>query len=124
MKGIFEFETGEPKQVRGFKFGTYAFAVACEKDNCAMDVLLKRIGVGQTAPKVNVMSLLRVFYGAAVHYAEHKKTQIDFNQSDVSDWLDEIGLEKVNEILSDGLQQYTPKNSNSTRETVETTVTQ
>jgi hypothetical protein len=122
MKGIFEFEIGEPKVKRGFKFGTYAFAIACEKDDCPLNVLLQRIGVGAdevSINKVNVMTLLRVFYGAAVHYAEHVKQPADFSQSDVSDWVDELGLERINEILTNGLSQYVPKNSNSPTETGE-----
>jgi hypothetical protein len=117
MKGIFEFEVGEPKAKRGFKFGTYAFAVACEKDKSTLSQLLKKIGVGESpGASVDVMSLLNLFYGAAVHYAKHKKTEIDFNDSDVSDWIDELGIDQVNRFLVEGFQQYAPKNSNSPKE--------
>jgi hypothetical protein len=120
MKGIFEFEIEGKK--RGFKFGTYAMAVACEYDKCVLSDILKRIGVPylvdgeKKKDKVNIMSLLHIFYGAAVHYAEHKKQPVDFSTSDISDWVDELGLEKVNAFLNDGLNQYSPKNSTSLAE--------
>jgi hypothetical protein len=121
-KGVFEFEVGEPKVKRGFKFGTYAFAIACEKDKCILSEILHRIGVGvdPSQARINIMSLLHVFYGAAVHYTVSKKIKQDFDTSDVSDWLDELGLDKVNEILTEGLTQYAPKNSTSLAETGET----
>jgi hypothetical protein len=115
MKGIFKID-----ETRGFKFGTYAFAVACEEDKSTLSELLQKIGVGVEKPNVNIMSLLNVFYGAAVHYAKHKKQKVDFGPEDVSDWLDELGLEKVNTILADGLNQYAPKNSTSPAEKGET----
>lgn len=120
MKGIFKID-----ETKGFKFGTYAFAVACEQDKCTLSEILKRIGIPyeqdgvKKVDPVNIMSLLHIFYGAAVHYAQSQKRKIDFQPSDVSDWLDELGLEKVNQILSEGLNQYVPKNSNSLAETRE-----
>jgi hypothetical protein len=125
MKGIFKID-----ETKGFKFGTYAFAVACEQDKCTLSEILKRIGIpyedvdadGNRIKKVdpvNIMSLLHIFYGAAVHYAQSQKRKADFQPSDVSDWLDELGLDKVNEILANGLNQYVPKNSNSLAETRE-----
>ena len=124
-KGIFEFEIDGKK--RGLKFGTYGLGVACEKEKCSIDVLYRRIGQPYIVTKivdgkeekevkvdtVKLLSLLHVFYGAAVHYADHTGTEIDFRPSDVSDWLDVIGLDKVNGILKEGLEQYVPKNSTS-----------
>lgn len=121
MKGIFEFEVNGEK--RGFKFGTYALSVACEKDDCAADVLLKRCGIPYTVVKdgkdiikmeqPKLKSLLHLFYGAAMHYAEDNNLSIDFKPSTVSNWLDQIGLEKLNDMMVQGLTQYSPKNSNS-----------
>lgn len=118
MKGIFEFKIGDVE--RGFKFGTYAFAIACDKDKCNLTELQIRCGLSKKNGEkieVNLLSLLRLFYGAAVHYAEHKKQKIDFSEADVSDWTDELGLEKVQEILALGLSSYQPKNSSSPKET-------
>lgn len=120
MKGIFKID-----ETKGFKFGTYAFAIACEQDKCTLSEILKRIGIPyevdgiKKSDPVNIMSLLNIFYGAAVHYAHSQKHKVDFQPSDVSDWLDELGIEKVNEILLQGLNQYVPKNSNSLEETRE-----
>jgi hypothetical protein len=124
MKGIFEFEVFEKK--RGFKFGTYGISVACEKEGCSIDELYKKCGIPYNgknglvkSDKPNIKALLHLFFGAAVHYTEHKKQEVDFSVSDVADWLDEIGLEKINQIIVDGLNQYVPKNSNSLAETGE-----
>lgn len=120
-KGIFEFEVNGEK--RGLKFGTYGLGVACDKEKCSVDVLYKRIGQpyieGEGENKtvkrdpVNLMALLHLFYGAAVHYAESVKREVDFSASDVSDWLDALGVDRVNEIMTEGLNQYIPKNSKS-----------
>lgn len=102
----------------GFKFGTYAISVACEKEgDCSIDVLFKRCGIPYKEGKVTkqdkprLKSLLHLFYGAAVHYAENNNLPIDFKPSTVSDWIDVIGLNQVNDMLLDGLTQYEPKNS-------------
>lgn len=124
MKGIFEFEAGGAK--RGFKFGTYGISVACEKDDCSVDVLLKRCGIPymdskgeMKADKPRLKSLLNFFYGAAVHYAEDNNQSTEFKPSTVSNWLDEIGLDNVNKMIVQGLQQYIPKNLTSLAETGE-----
>lgn len=113
-KGIFEFEVGDPKAKRGFKFGTYAFAVACEREACSLVELLKRLGLGgDESSNVGIMSLLNTFYGAAVHYSESQNQKVDYKPSDVSDWLDEIGLDAAGDMLRGGFEQYQPKNSTS-----------
>jgi hypothetical protein len=118
MKGIFEFEVSGVR--RGFKFGTYAFYVASKETKLSLTDVFR--GIGDKAkkedpdPEVDPMVLLAVFYGAAVHYAKGNNHKVDFNDSHVSDWLDEIGLDKVNTMLSEGLEQYSPKNSNSPSE--------
>jgi hypothetical protein len=117
MKGIFEFEVSGEK--RGFKFGTYGLSVACDKEDCAVDELMKRCGIpylkdGKTAQdKPKLRSLLHLFYGAAVHYAEDNNLSTNFKPSTVSNWLDEIGIENVNKMMSQGLTQHVPKNSTS-----------
>lgn len=117
MKGIFEFDVSGVK--RGFKFGTYAMSVACEKENCAVDVLLKRCGIPYMAngkPKADdpkLMSLMHLFYGAAIHYAEDHNQPINFKPSTVSNWLDEIGMDGVNKMIAESFTQHVPKNSSS-----------
>jgi hypothetical protein len=110
-KGIFEFEVGEPKRKRGFKFGTYAFAVACEREACSLEELLIKLGLdGGGRKNVSIMTLINTFYGTAVHYSESQNQKIDFKPSDVSDWIDEMGLEATDNMLRQGFEQYQPKN--------------
>lgn len=106
MRNNFEFDIDG--KIRGFRFGTYAIAVA-QKQNGAKSI-------GDLFTKLQVeggdfITLLDLFYGAAMQYADHKKQKPDFSVSDVSDWLDEIGLEKTMELVRQMLYEYTPKNS-------------
>lgn len=122
MKGIFEFEVSGQK--RGFKFGTYAFSVACEKEgDIDLNALFKRCGFpykddkgNSKADKPKLKSLLHLFYGAAVHFAEDHEKPIDFKVSTVSNWMDEIGQEKLMDLINDAFFQYIPKNSTSPAE--------
>lgn len=125
MKGIFEFEVNGVK--RGFKFGTYGVSISCEKEDCAVDELFKRCGMPYLtkdkdgkdivkADKPKLKSLLNLIYGAAVHYAEDCDIPTNFKVSEVSNWLDEIGEDKVRPMLSSALAQYVPKNSTSPAE--------
>jgi hypothetical protein len=118
MKGIFEFEVGEPKVKRGFKFGTYALAIAQEKEKCSLSELFYRLGVtsDEIVGNVSVLALLHVFYGAAVHYATANKQPADFTTHEVSEWLDELGFVQTETMLKEGLSTYTPKNLNSPTE--------
>lgn len=108
MRGIFKFklESGEV----GFKFGTYAMSVACDEEGCNINELFSRIGFNKKSD-VKLSALLNLWYGAAVHYCHHVNKEADFNVSHVSDWLDEIGLDKVKDTYVDALRQYVPKNS-------------
>lgn len=128
MKGIFEFEVNGVK--RGFKFGTYGISISCEKEDCTVDELFRRCGMPYMAKDTNgndvvkadnpkLKSLLHLVYGAAVHYAEDKNISTEFKVSEVSDWLDEIGEEKLKPMLVSGLSQYIPKNWTSLAETGE-----
>lgn len=128
-QGIFEYEVEGVK--RGFKFGTYGISVACEKEDCTVDVLYKRCGVpylekdkeGNPVVKANppkLRSLLHLVYGAAVHYAEDNGLPTDFKVSEVSNWLDALGEEAIKPMFEHGLKQYVPKNSTSLAETGDT----
>lgn len=127
-KGIFEYEVDGVK--RGFKFGTYGIGEACEKENCTVDELFRRCGMPYVtkdkngkdevrADRPRLKSLLHLIYGAAVHYAEDNDLPVDFKVSEVSNWLDEIGEEKVKPMLAYGLSQHIPKNLKSLAETGE-----
>lgn len=118
MRGIFEFELEHGKV--GFKFGTYALYVACEKENCGVKELFTRCGFNKNGT-VKDFSLLHLWYGAAVHYCHHKNQEVKFNPSHVSDWLDEIGIDKVKETYIEGLKQFVPKNSKAPETAGQTT---
>lgn len=128
MKGIFEYDVDGVK--RGFKFGTYGISIACEKEDCTVDVLYKRCGIpylekdsdGNPVVKYDqpkLKALLHLMYGAAAHYAEDNNLPVNFKVSNVSDWLDILGEEKIKPMLDHGLSQYVPKNSTSPAETGE-----
>lgn len=85
-----------------------ALGIAEREENTTVDVLLTRIGLNGGMP--SIMALLNLFYGAAVQYCSNKNLSVDFSKSDVSDWLDEIGLEKTMQLMTQGLTQYFPKN--------------
>ncbi len=99
---ISEIQVGEVK--RGFKFGTYSMAVTCKEEKCSVTELGKRL----MNPEDNLETLLNFLYGAAVAYQKSKRLEVDFTPVDVSDWLDEMGLDKAMEIINEGLKQ--PKN--------------
>lgn len=101
-KSIFELEIGET--VRGFKFGTYSMSITCQEENCTLGELIAKL---DNAPPLTV---LNVIYGGAVAYCKSKKQKVDFDKSDVSDWLDELGFEVGMRMLKAGLEVYEPKN--------------
>jgi hypothetical protein len=107
-KGIFEFEVGDPKVKHGFKFGTLALGIAEREEDTTLDQVFKRAGFEEGGTP-SVMTLLNIFYGAAIQYAEDKNLTVDFKKSTVSDWLDELGLDKVYQILADGMEPYVEK---------------
>lgn len=119
MKGIFEFEV-QGKKV-GFKFGTYALSVACEKEgDVDLNTLFKRCGFIYTdekgkpkADKAKPKSVLNLFYGGALHYAEDFNQPADFKVSTVANWMDEIGEAKLMEVITKAFFTYEPKNSES-----------
>lgn len=103
-KSIFELKIGD--KVRGFKFGTYQMSITCQKENCTLGELIVKLD-GDVQP----LTVLHVIYGAAVSFAKSKKQVIDFDESDVSDWLDELGFDVAMKLLRAGLEVYEPKNS-------------
>lgn len=117
MNGIFEFKIGD--RDRGFKFGTYALKVSTELEKCSLSDLMLKFSSEDELRNVSISTLLNIFYGAAVHYAKSKKQEIDFNDADVSDWIDELGYDEATKMLTEGFQQYSPKNSKSLEETRE-----
>lgn len=89
---------------RGFKFGTYAMAITCKEEGCSVTELGEKL----QDPSNNLLTLLNFLYGAAVSYCKSKGVNPDFTASEVSDWLDEIGIDKAMSIITEGMKQ--PKN--------------
>lgn len=104
QKSIFEIQIGGTK--RGFKFGTLSMGIACQKENCTLGELITKIE-GECQP----MTVIHIIYGGAVSYAKSKKLPVDFDESDVSDWIDQLGFEISMKLLKAGLEVYEPKNS-------------
>lgn len=89
---------------RGFKFGPRSVALAEREDGCAAGQLFTKMAAGDQ------LAVLNMFYGAALDYCNVNKLKVDFNSSEVADWVFEIGLEKSMDILTKGLNTYSEKN--------------
>ena len=98
-----EFEVFGKK--RGFKLGTYTFKLINQAaGTTTIEEVFERMKSGST-------DFASTFYFCcAKHYAMSNKTVIDFEEVDVADWLDELGLEKMAEITTELFKVYTSKN--------------
>lgn len=99
---------------RGFKFGPRAIALAEREDGSKAGELFKKMQEGDQ------LAVLNMFYGAAVDYANVNKLPIDFNSSDVADWVYALGIDKAMEILNNGLKTYNEKNRKAPLESGQT----
>lgn len=120
MVGNIEFEIDGV--TRGFRFGTWAVNII-SKESGERDIkkIFQKIQgyevkneKGEVIERVHPDTdmILTFFFGCASHYADHKKQKVDFRPVDVADWLDELGLEKINEMTLQLFDMYIPKNSN------------
>lgn len=109
FRGVHEF-TVQGKSV-GFKFGQYAVAIACHECKCSASELFKRMGFNGGNNESDLLVLLNFFYAAAVNYCESKRMVVDFNAADVSDWIEEIGLDDCKSMLISSLTPISAKNS-------------
>lgn len=99
--GIQEVEVNGVK--RGFKFGARAIALAEREDGCKAGELFKKIREGDQ------LAILNLFYGAAQDYCKVKGITQDFNASDVSDWVYEMGFEEAMDLFNKGMTAYDAK---------------
>jgi hypothetical protein len=100
---MIEFEVSGVK--RGFKLGTYTFKLINELagTKTVEDVFNKL--------KTQDEGFTCVFYFCcAKHYAMSKKIEVDFQEVDVADWMDDLGLEKILEISTQLFKTYITKN--------------
>jgi hypothetical protein len=90
---------------RGFKLGTYTFK------------LINQLAGTKTIEEVfdrmknnDIDFNLTFYFCCAKHYAMSNKQTIDFQEVDVSDWLDELGQQKMSEITTELFKVYLLKN--------------
>jgi hypothetical protein len=95
MRGISEVEIHGVK--RGFKFGTYALSITCDLEKCTLSE------IGDKLKKASLSTALHLLYGAAVSYCKTNKSTVDFEVTDIGDWMDEIGLAEGLRIIGEGL---------------------
>jgi hypothetical protein len=105
IKENVEFEIGGKK--RGWRFGPYSLKFISKTTGVSnMKELFKRLA------EEDIEMMLAFYYACAVTYSHHKGEKEDYNEVDVSEWVEEIGFDKVNEYTQILLKQYVPKNLN------------
>jgi hypothetical protein len=103
VKGTFEFELSDGSK-KYFKFGTLASEIFCEEEGItSFSQMQERLT--NPGPK----TAINVALASAKAYYESKNQEIDFNRGDVSDWLDEIGVEKFFEKIYASMSVYKDK---------------
>lgn len=90
---------------RGFKLGTYTFKLINQLTGTkTVEEVINKL-------KENDEGFTCSFYFCcAKHYALSNKQEIDFQEVDVADWLDELGIERVMEITTELFKVYVSKN--------------
>lgn len=100
---ITEFEIGGKR--RGFKLGTYTFKL--------INQVTGTKSIEEVFDKMKSKDSdfnLSVYFCCAKHYAMSNKQPIDFEEVDVADWIDEVGLDKMSEITAELFKVYLLKN--------------
>jgi hypothetical protein len=103
VKGTFEFELIDGSK-KYFKFGTLASELFCEEEGISSFAQMQE-RLTNPGPKTAINCAL----SAAKAHCISKDQAIDFNRGDVSDWLDEIGVEKFFEKIYASLSVYKDK---------------
>lgn len=94
-------------KTRGVRAGTMAIAIAVKECGAASTQEF----YGRLAAQ-DLLAVQALFYGSAYQYAQWKGLPIDFNVTQVSEWIEDIGDEKAAELTDKLLESYVPKNSN------------
>lgn len=116
MKSEVTFKVNEVD--RGFKFGTYTARLIEEKSGDKLSLFLEKMsgktievnGIVESIPP-DLESQSKFYFCCALHWAKSNKKEIDFDQADVDDWRDELGVEKVSDLTADLFNQYSLKNA-------------
>lgn len=102
---------------RGFKFGTYTFKLINElSGDKSIEDVFELLSNSEKHSMTDRINFLRTFYFAcAQHYTLSKKQKVDFDEIEVSDWIDEMGIEKTSDIMAQLLKVYTDKNTKNVK---------
>lgn len=97
---------------RGFRNDKYALLIASRKDGCSLNEMAQRAEAGDNLTIMNLM------YALSASYHESRNMAMDFTVNDMPDWLDELGPEKVRDLILEVFKvPEQPKNSESPKET-------
>lgn len=115
-------------KVRHFQFGTYTFKIIRQQTGVQFmeDVFFnlankKKIGTenGKDVFGPPIMSqidhidyLCQFLFSCAKHAALSLKEEIDFNEVDVSDWMDIIGYESAMSLVTELIESYAESEKN------------
>jgi hypothetical protein len=101
-KGQFQFDIQGIQ--RGFKFGTLSNALFCKTEGIKPKDIQDRI--------LNDDPFIDIDYSyyAAVAYCQINKKDVDFTKEDVACWIDEMGVERLKEMMIEAFRSYIPKN--------------
>jgi hypothetical protein len=98
FKGTVELEVAGVK--RGFKFGMLASGYFCEEEKITLKEMTDRL---QNPTPITAINCL---YSAAKAYCVSKEVEITFKAHDVADWIDELGLDTVFDMIFKSMQVY------------------
>lgn len=119
--GNIEFKIGDVQ--RGFRFGTWAMKVIADESGVKdIKQTFKDIqGIAddgsRKAPDLNTMLIF--YYACAVNYTLHVKQKVDFDMYEVSEWVSELGFERINDMTLELFDMYMPKKINPPKPTGE-----
>lgn len=102
IRNTVEFEI-DGKKI-GFRTGNMSLAVAIKESGCvSVDELIIRLQLK------DLLAANAFFYGCAYQYFQWKGLPIDFNMTHVSEWIEDLGLEKVEGLTDKLLESYKEK---------------
>lgn len=106
--GIHLFEVNGKKV--GLRFGTRSLRLLEKKLKEDISVILEQAVKGRSG----IEFLCNIFECTAQDYYITNKIEIDFSNDDMPDWIDAVGgLNPASQIVTEGINQYFPKNSTS-----------
>lgn len=90
---------------RGFKFGTYTFKLINQLAGTkTVEDVFNKLAAGE-------QDFASTFYFAcAKHWSMFNKADIDFDEVHVTEWVENLGAEKMSEITKELLEIYITKN--------------